>query len=287
MISSLLEFAAVLEPSEQRDDAPIEWSVHDSLVSASCEVQHVASPEPATANAMHWVYRFQSSKLPKGTSALARISVLLRGPEKTGLRKYVHSVTLGFRDKNEKGERALLVDIAENPDAAEDERVLEFPRFPAERPLMFGSSVELFDVHVHFVEPPPETLGRDMVKVVADAVYAPRAEGQTICMQLDRPDGLSEKLTALAEAILVRDGDSSALRMEAMREELLASAVYEQARLYPLTASWGAMTVSLSNPVTTCTAGRAWSAPPADERPYWAQQLDELADILPTKYAMT
>lgn len=306
MIAALHEFAALLEPSVQREEAPLAWEADESVASASCEVQHVATAQhvasascdkqlgatPAAESPKHWVYRFQSAKLPLGTHALARISVLLRGPEKTGMRKYVQCVQLGLSVKNDEGgTRAQLVDMAENPDAADDERVLEFPRFPSERPLFFGTSVELLEVHVHFTELPPATMGRDMIKVVADAVFAPRAQGQTICMQLDRPDGSPETLPALAESYLVRDGETSELRMEFPRHYFLASKPQEQARLSPVVPepTWGALTVALTAPMgshaASSSAARAWG-PLREERPYWVQQLEELSDILPTKYSM-
>jgi len=293
LLKSLKDVADHCEPSEVVDPAPVQWSsLPDGVKSLSCEAQAIAEPLPADSQSLHWVYRFNPAKLPVNSHGLARISVLLRGAEKTGMLAYTHSVALGLRD----GQQALLLDAAESPEGAEDLRVLEFPHFPAERPLFFGAPEELrrLEVHVHLLCVPPPTCGRDMIKVVGDAVFAPYVADATVSMALERPDGLPSRVptaTLLKMAGTLRVQGGQALATERRERARIETAAEEQC--WP-SLSYGISTqlgrLGLAEGKSAVTAARAWGAEAATtepRRPLWVEEIERCADILPTLYTVT
>jgi hypothetical protein len=211
---------------------------------------------------------------------------------------------------------ARLLDVAESPDGAEDLRVLEFPHFPAERPLFFGSAAALqqLEVHVHLLSPPPPSCGRDMVKVVGDAVFAPFTAHADVRHALERPDGLPSTCTPREPAVLVKEAAGS-LRLECGALHPLATKRYEQARValteapepddegnsfwpsvsYGISAQMSHM--GLSEGKSASSAARAWGSSAASacvlqqqqqqqqqQMPLWQVEMERCADILPTLY---
>lgn len=289
-METLAEYALALEPSVHVEEAPASWeALRELSTSLSCEVENIATAEPAEASATTWVYRMSPETLPAGTHGLSRLSVLLRGPESTGMRKYVHSVVLALRQKDGP---PLALDVAVPPEATDDPRVLEFTRFPAERPLLFGTSPHDLEVHVHLREVPPESCGRSMVKIVADAVYAPLAVSRGARSRL----GLigEDVQSGSADALLVCDGGALSL----VSGPLHPRADARPAALPPTEddSMGSALTVQLSGislshkkrPLYPADPWGDQSAKPSarvTQVPYWESQMQACAEILPTLYA--
>lgn len=312
VLASVQELSEACEPSVSMEEAPKEWdSLPDGVRSLSCEVQAIAAPVQAIAapvplplnaqgaEALHWVYRFDAATLPRNTHGLARISVLLRGAEKTGMLSYTHSVVLAHVEPQDGVAR--LLDVAETPDGADDLRVLEFPHFPAERPLFFGRPEQLqqLEVHVHLLSAPPPSIGRDMIKVVGDAVFAPYTAQAEVRHALERPDGLPSVCTPREPAVLVKEA-SGTLHLQCGAMHPLATKRYEQARVALTDASedegapsfWPSVSYGISAQMShlglseSKSAARAWGSQQADQAsaPLWLTEMERCADILPTLY---
>ncbi len=213
------DFSAALYPCEVFDVAfehegghaptPSEWTpglVPPGAQSTFAEVSPAALIDCTLGSDVEWVYRFSATAIPKKTKGLARISVLLRGCEDTGIRTLVHSVMLAV---SEKDGPPCVIDVAAYPPRANDARVLEFLLFSLERPLLYGSSLANLSVHVHFTEPPP--FAKDQIKIALDAIYSPTLGSATSAwMTLSRGGG-PQQLDALS---LLLDGATGTLRIE-------------------------------------------------------------------------
>lgn len=291
-METLADYASALEPSVHVEEAPASWeALRELSTSLSCEVENIATAVTAEASATTWVYRLSPETLPAGTHGLFRLSVLLRGPESTGMRKYVHSVVLALRQKEGP---PLALDVAVPPEATDDPRVLEFTRFPAERPLFFGSSPQDLEVHVHLREVPPESCGRSMVKIVADAMYAPLAfaRGSRSRLGLIGEDVQSSS----ADAVLVCDGAlslvSATLHPHADARPASLPSVENDSMGSALTVQLSGISLShkkrayASDPWSEQSAGEYSAKPSASVQvPYWQSQMEACAEILPTLYS--
>jgi hypothetical protein len=220
------DFAAALSPCDVFDAAlehegghappPAEWTpglVPPGARSTFAEVSPAARIDSTLSPSdVEWVFRFSAQAIPKNTNGLARISVLLRGCEDTGIRTLVHSVVLAVSECASGAEQSgvpRVIDVAAYPPRAHDARVLEFLLFSLERPLLFGASLANLSVHVHFTAPPP--FSKDQIKIALDALYAPTLSPSTSAwMSLSRGGG-PQQLDALS---LLLDGATGTLRME-------------------------------------------------------------------------
>jgi len=220
------DFAAALSPCDVFDAAlehegghappPAEWTpglVPPGARSTFAEVSPAARIDSTLSPSdVEWVFRFSAQAIPKNTNGLARISVLLRGCEDTGIRTLVHSVVLAVSEVASGAEQSgvpRVIDVAAYPPRAHDARVLEFLLFSLERPLLFGASLANLSVHVHFTAPPP--FSKDQIKIALDALYAPTLSPSTSAwMSLSRGGG-PQQLDALS---LLLDGATGTLRME-------------------------------------------------------------------------
>ena len=222
------DFAAALFPCDVFDVAlenegghappPAEWTaglVPPGARSTFAEVSPAACIDSTlTPSDVEWVFRFSAQAIPKNTNGLARISVLLRGCEDTGIRTFVHSVVLAVSQgagasNGCPSAEPRVIDVAAYPPRAHDKRVLEFLLFSLERPLLFGASLANLSVHVHFTAPPP--FSKDQIKIALDALYAPTLSPSTSAwMSLSRGGG-PQHLDALS---LLLDGATGTLRIE-------------------------------------------------------------------------
>ena len=220
------DFAAALSPCDVFDAAlehegghappPAEWTpglVPPGARSTFAEVSPAARIDSTLSPSdVEWVFRFSAQAIPKNTNGLARISVLLRGCEDTGIRTLVHSVVLAVSEVASGAEQSgepRVIDVAAYPPRAHDARVLEFLLFSLERPLLFGASLANLSVHVHFTAPPP--FSKDQIKIALDALYAPTLSPSTSAwMSLSRGGG-PQQLDALS---LLLDGATGKLRIE-------------------------------------------------------------------------
>lgn len=162
-----------LHPCKELDCiAPSDWTIasksYSDAASLSCEVKGLCKPLTTEQLPLEWIYAIDSCALPKGTSGLSRITILLRGPEDSGMLKYTHSVLLCFNSR--------IIDYASFYDENEDKRVLEFFNFTKEKPLFFGNDLDKISIHVHLHEVPQSDIDyQSTIKIVADAVYSPIA----------------------------------------------------------------------------------------------------------------
>jgi hypothetical protein len=292
---AVTDFASLLEPCDELDDAPTSWApLSEDFRSISCEVEKVANAITTTpSGSLHWVYVFDATTIPEGTHGLACITVLLRGTESDGMRKYVHSIILGLRTDNETASLSQFLDMAECPPRESDSRVLDFPRFSLERPLLFGSSLSRLEIHVHLLEPPP--WGQDMIKVVVDAVYAPRIqpylESSPIFMPLARDDGGLERIHMSSDAALILDSFGQ-LRLNAAHDHPLATVVHAEAKLISEDKKmmqqkrtvWEMMAMEDINADDNRTILGIDSVI-VEDKPFWVRELESRKSSLPDKYS--